>query len=290
MSKTKIEWADKVWNPVTGCTPISEGCEHCYAKRMAKRLRGRCGYPEDDPFRVTWHEDRLDEPKGWKKPQRIFVCSMGDLFHESINFQKISRIVEIMEMCPQYTFMLLTKRPEKLNKFILAYFGKIFTPKGIAEILCNIWFGVTCENQARADERIPILLQIPAAKRFISIEPMLGPVDLTALCYGTHDVLSGREFESLSSMEDDLPKLDWVILGGETGPGARPMHPDWVRSIRDQCGTSGVPLFFKTWGDYRPDKISVIQESIWRDAGWINNAKGGHILDGKEYREFPSNV
>ena len=176
MADTKIEWADKVWNPVTGCTPISEGCEHCYAERMAKRLAGRFGYPEDEPFRVTYHEDKLTEPSSWKSPKRVFVCSMADLFHEDVSFDYLYRVFSVMGECPQHTFMILTKRPERMKAF--------FDGHQILDYIPYVWLGVTCENQARADERIPILLQIPAAVRFVSLEPMLGPVDLGAYLPG----------------------------------------------------------------------------------------------------------
>ncbi|GAG05438.1 unnamed protein product, partial [marine sediment metagenome] len=171
---TKIEWASESWNPITGCTPISEGCANCYAKKMAQRLKGRFGYPEDEPFRVTFHPDKLDQPLKWRKPRHIFVVSMGDLFHPGILWSDNQEIWEIMAKCPQHTFMILTKRVERMRIFLTEDLNyKLPLP------LPNVYLGVTAENQQRADERIPILLQIPAAKRFVSIEPMLGPVDLT---------------------------------------------------------------------------------------------------------------
>lgn len=183
MAETKIEWADVVWNPITGCTPISEGCQNCYARRIAYRLKGRFGYPENDPFRVTFHGERLEEPLKWKKSRRIFVCSMGDLFHENIPFEWINDIFGIIMMVPQHVFMLLTKRPERALEYhqyseyeFTDGSGKLETSNW--EWPVNIWLGVTAENQKRADERIPVLLQIPASERFVSIEPMLGPIDL----------------------------------------------------------------------------------------------------------------
>lgn len=172
---TKIEWAQETWNPITGCTPVSEGCQHCYARRMATRLRGRCGYPADDPFRVTFHPDRLGQPLKWKKPRMIFVCSMGDLFHDlpppEGSWPIVDRILRVCNDCPQHIFLLLTKRIEHAWYYFRSpvYNGNYSRSELLGK---NIWLGVTAENQQRADERIPILLQIPAAVRFVSVEPM----------------------------------------------------------------------------------------------------------------------
>ena len=186
MAQTKIEWADAVWNPVTGCTPISEGCQNCYAERMATRLKGRYGYPEDEPFKVTLHPEKLKEPLKWKKPRRVFVCSMGDLFHEQVPDGYIAKVWEVMSNASQHTFLVLTKRPQRMEDFLarLGWYthdrevnpAEAVLDEGGKYTLKNVWLGVTAENQQRADERIPILLQIPAALRFVSIEPMLGPV------------------------------------------------------------------------------------------------------------------
>lgn len=187
MSDTKIEWADKVWNPVTGCTPISEGCANCYAARMAKRLAGRYGYPKDEPFSVTSHPNKLDEPYHWLLPQKVFVCSMGDLFHENVGLSDLWQIHSKMRLygrpdgMRKHTFMILTKRPQRMAEFYRRYPSYGFPDNP------NLWIGVTAENQRTADERIPILLQIPAAKRFVSVEPMLGPVDLTKYFGGSLD-------------------------------------------------------------------------------------------------------
>lgn len=258
--KTKIEWATHTWNPVTGCTPISEGCEHCYAARMAKRLAGRCGYPQDDPFRPgTFHANRLNDPLKIKKSSMIFVCSMGDLFHESVDVDVIFKILEVIDKASHHTYVLLTKRPETMRSFFE------ITGDWDSSEWPNVWLGVTAENQARADERIPILLSIQAAVRFVSVEPMLGPVDLT------HDLDGFRCDENYGE------RLDWVICGGETGPGARPMHPDWARSLRDQCKAEGIPFFFKSMGDW------------WRNThGYARCDKiQSRYLDGVEYGEYP---
>jgi len=195
MSTTKIEWATKSWNPVTGCSPISEGCANCYAKRMSARLSGRYGYPKDEPFRVTFHPDKLDEPTHWRKPQKVFVCSMGDLFHEDVTDEALLQIFNIMREANRHTYMLLTKRPARMKDFCSRLrfdhngYGKVFLTKATDDCINNsslplmpllrwVWLGVTAENQRTADERIPILLQIPAAVRFVSCEPMLSRIDL----------------------------------------------------------------------------------------------------------------
>ena len=247
---TKIEWAEEVWNPITGCSPISEGCQNCYAKRMATRLKGRFGYPKDEPFSVTFHQDKLDQPLKWKKPRMIFVCSMGDLFHKNVLIEHMVSILRTAIKTPQHKFLILTKRPSSMEFFFNFVVGQGVIPS----IPPWIWLGISAENQQRADERIPILLQIPAAKRFVSIEPMLGPVDLRRIKN------KGDEIDCLSGYVDEndgdgcfrrqYEKLDWVILGGESGPGARPVHPDWVRFARDQCQAARAPFFFKQWGEW----------------------------------------
>ena len=263
VNTTPISWTEKTWNPISGCTPISEGCANCYAKRMAQRLRGRCGYPEDDPFRVTFHPDRLEQPLKLKKPSRIFVCSMGDLFHDDVDCSIVD-IFDVMSATPQHTYMLLTKRPERMRSLF-----RLNGPLLGSEPLPNVWLGVTAENQARADERIPILLQIPAAVRFVSVEPMLGPVDIYRwlrchICSnnGSYYNPNSDEVEECPICSSEDPSLlDWVICGGETGPGARPMHPDWVRLLRDQCQAAGVPFLFKQWGARTTGRI--LDGEIW---------------------------
>lgn len=342
---TKIEWAEEVWNPITGCTPVSEGCRNCYAKRMATRLRGRFGYPEDDPFRVTLHPDKLELPLRWEKPRRIFVCSMGDLFHEDVPEEWLDRIFATIRECLshkwdgetwhpviEHTFLILTKRPERMKKFVMKwlrqekhhadYFKDLpFIPMRsspaakLADIdaggfMPHVWLGVTAENQETADKRIPILLQIPAAVRFVSVEPMLGPVDLNlgpkppcshTGCYNhvTHVC------EGCGRKQGKLP-IDWIICGGESGPGARPVHPDWVRSLRDQCVNANIPFFFKQWGEYLPFSIDYpgitgngvkIDGKIFKDMIKSDNdknvyvkvgkKKSGRLLDGKEWNEYP---
>ena len=233
---TKIEWATTTWNPITGCTKISEGCQNCYAERMSKRLAGRYGYPKDDPFKVIFHHDKRDQPWKWKKQKRVFVCSMGDLFHDDVDpGYQYDIFKTAFDLRFRHTFVFLTKRPDNMLRFMSnpdmnGYCsGKPFLwHNGL--LPASFWLGVTAENQKRADERIPILLQIPAAVRFVSVEPMLGPVDLDKTCGPYHCWREG---------------LDWVICGGESGPRARPMYPEWARSLKDQCSNIGIPFFMK---------------------------------------------
>lgn len=234
MGKSKIEWTDMVWNPVTGCTKVSEGCQNCYAERMAMRFTGH--------FNVTCHPDRLDQPLHWKKPRRIFVCSMGDLFHEDVPDDFIGEVISKMspygrKHCAygHHTYMILTKRPERMAKF--------FQKKPYGETLFSghVWLGVTAENQKQADKRIPILLQIPAAKRFVSMEPLLGPVDIHHHLTGIRAGLG----PGLGVTEYDASYLDWVIAGAESGPKRRSCKLKWIEDIKDQCYDPGTPLFIK---------------------------------------------
>lgn len=266
MNKTAISWAKYTWNPVTGCTPVSDGCRNCYAKTMAEtRLRGRCGYPADEPFRVTMHPGRLDEPSKMKKPRRIFVCSMGDLFYEKVTDADIDAVMCRIAWATWHTFLVLTKRTERMQDF----FSRHCYENG-GDPLSHLWLGVSVEDQATADERIPLLLDTPAAVRFVSYEPALGPVDFTPYLKN----LTGWNIRA----------LDWLIMGGESGPVARPMDPEWARDTRDQCQAADVPFFFKQWGS------SVIFDRMreYKDAGYdFDDHKGGHILDGRVWDEYP---
>lgn len=242
---TKIEWTDKVWNPITGCTPISEGCEHCYAKRRATRMAGMFGYPKENPFAITFHHERLERPLRWKKPCRIFVNSMGDLFHENVNVEWIIEMLEVVRECRQHDFQVLTKRPGQMMSVFDDIDRRYLSYRGVNSRSCvmnNLWTGVTVES-AKHRDRIDTLRRRPASVRFISFEPLLDDVG-----------------------ELDLTGIHWVIVGGETGPGARPMNSDWARSIRDQCRAANVPFFFKKTG----------------------TALGNQgYLDNQYYREFP---
>lgn len=274
MNRTNIEYLDYTWNVTSGCSPISPGCHNCYARRIAtNRLRGRCGYDQDDPFKPTFHPERLTEPLKVRKPSRIGVSFMGDLFHERIAARDIAEVFDVMacatldcaknhreheEECwtgEPHTFLILTKRPERMRRFFeeelpheMEYWPgdrPLSIAMEVSWPLPNVWLGVTAENQAMADLRIPILLSIPAARRWVSIEPCLEYINLRRI--KIKPVPPGEPFAF----------LDWVALGGETGPGARLMNPEWARSVRDQCTEAGVPYFFKQmgrfWGATPPD-------------------------------------
>ena len=286
----KIEWLNRpgtvgeTWSPVTGCTPISEGCAHCWARRMAKRLAGRFGYPADDPFAVTLHPDKLYVPYHWQKPRTVFVCSMGDLFHEVVPGRYIERVFDVTAQTPRHTYLILTRRPDRAFEWCCNT-GRMPRP--------NIWLGVTAENQEQADRRIPVLLQIPAAVHFVSIEPMLGPVALHPYIMHQRDRAPGE----VGPISDYGPALSWVIVGGESGPGARPLHPRWARDVRYQCIDAGVPFFFKQWGKWLPiarassnwttdqlHKYQVFDDTVYAKVG---KARAGHLLDGQEWHQWP---
>lgn len=264
MADTSIDWADKVWNPVTGCTKVSEGCRNCYAERMAKRWQraGLRGY--EDGFAVTCHPERLNYPRTWRKPQRIFVNSMGDLFHESVPLSFLTEVMQAMDRAKHHTFLVLTKRPEAMRDYL-----RTVAALGGGEPPPHIWWGVSVENQRSADERIPLLLQTPAAVRFVSVEPMLGPVNIFNSVGGV--------FGSLKH-PPALGNLHWVICGGETGPDARPLHSAWVRSLRDQCQLAAVPFFFKSWGEWRDDGTGMLR---------VGKKGAGRLLDEMEWLEAP---
>jgi protein gp37 len=234
VNTTKIEWTESTWNPVTGCNKISPGCKNCYAERMAKRLKVMGSYRYINEFNLTLHEDVIDEPLSWKKPKTIFVNSMSDLFHEKIPMEFIQKVFNVMVKAEWHTFQILTKRSERLAEL------SKFLPWSK-----NIWMGVSVENQEYT-YRINNLQKVPSAVRFLSVEPLIGKI--TKL---------------------DLRGIDWIIVGGESGPKARYMDPEWVRIIRDKCNEQNVPFFFKQWGG-------------------VNKKKTGRILDRKTWNEMPS--
>jgi len=299
--KTKIEWTDATWNPVTGCTKVSAGCKFCYAERDFHRP-----YPGRAFTDVRTHPNRLLQPLRWRRQRRIFVDSMGDLFHEDVRVPFIDQCFAVMALASRHTFQVLTKRPERMrNYFDLSYVtdfplepigsqvriaysaGKIhemFLSKGkdlplgysLNQPYQNVWLGVSVEDQQTADERIPLLLQTKAAVRFVSYEPALGPVDFNNIELLKEFDLSrtvSAHVDALTEHDDEHffnqhAKLDWVIAGGESGRNARPSHPDWFRAVRDQCQAAGVPFFFKQWGEWNPTKNSnVVRPS---DAGKLS--------------------
>lgn len=233
---SKIEWTDSSWNPVTGCTRISSGCQNCYAQRMAKRLKAMGNPRYTNGFKVTLHWDLINAPYEWKKPRRIFVNSMSDLFHEDVPVEFIKRVFDTMNNTPWHTYQVLTKRSERLLKLAPLL---NWTP--------NIWQGVSIENQ-EVVHRLEHLREVPAHVTFLSLEPLLGPLS-----------------------ELRLDKIHWVIVGGESGPRARPIKPEWVRELRDNCIENDVPFFFKQWGGTRKH---------------LN----GRLLDGQTWDQYPDEI
>lgn len=228
---TKIEWADETWNPVTGCTPVSAGCKNCYAKRMARRLAGRHGYPEaPNHFNVTLRHDRILQPPKWRKPRRIFVCSMSDLFHKDVPDEFIFDVLTVVADCPQHTFLVLTKRPKRM-----AHMWR----RAEVDAYPNLWLGVSAETQATADERIPQLLAMPAALHYLSLEPLLEEVRV-------HEWLgSVRRYTKDKGASWSERQIGWCIAGAETGPGARYMNRDWARRALADCRAARIPFFMK---------------------------------------------
>ncbi|PCI47175.1 MAG: hypothetical protein COB49_07505 [Alphaproteobacteria bacterium] len=377
-AKTKIEWTQETWNPIAGCSVISSGCDNCYAMQMAYRLEamGLDKYQgttrKNASGRTLWtgeikfDEKALMKPLSWKDPRRIFVNSMSDLFHEDVQNEWIDQIFSVMALCPQHTFQILTKRPERMRDYIMSrdnvihqkysnvrgsytigFLTKYLTtdptlnnPKyrklhdnghiwqvwqetlsnPAAERLYarwplpNVWLGVSVEDQKTAEERIPFLLDTPAAVRWISAEPLLGMIDLTRIWA---KMPSGGKCLCNTLRRNCDDNLDWVVVGGESGPNARPMHPEGPRSLRDQCKGTNVPFFFKQWGEwlsvYDRDKDDPgwrrIPESKDNNTRFINLEGGhgfhgqkvhfiakvgkkaaGHLLDGEVIQQYPGDV
>lgn len=290
--QSAIEWTDATWNPVTGCDRVSPGCAHCYALTLAKRLKGmgnpryqRDGDPKSSGpgFGVTLHPDVLEKPLRWKKPRRVFVNSMSDLFHEEISFQYIAEVFNVMASaeCESHTFQVLTKRPERMVEFFhwLGEYAPGDCPVSVAMEVCgnpgpNIWLGVSIENR-RFVHRADLLRQTPAAVRFISAEPLLGPL-VAQRRSATDGVWHTWEWnDGYTGPDLDLTGIDWLIVGGESGPGHRPIDPTWVRrlrmrarNVRGHADRRPTAFFFKQWGGAR-------------------SKSNGRELDGREWSEFP---
>jgi protein gp37 len=239
---SSIEWTEATWNPVTGCTQVSPGCAHCYAKTFAERFRGVPGHPYEFGFDLQLRPNRLEQPLLWKKPRLIFVNSMSDLFHEDVPFEYIARVFGVMGQAHWHTFQVLTKRSERLATAA----PELIWPD-------NVWMGVSVENQ-RWTNRVDDLRKVPAFIRFLSCEPLLGPLKL------------------------NLEGIHWVIVGGESGHQARRMNPEWAASVRDQCLEAGVPFFFKQWGAYD-------EEGVRR-----GKRKAGRVLDERLWSHIPRPV
>lgn len=375
---TGIEWTDETWNPVTGCSKVSQGCKNCYAERIwpkveaAERMREHLEWqkaPKRAFTDVRVHPLRLDAPMHWAKPRRIFVNSMSDLFHEDVPFEFIGSVFAVMSVTTRHTYQVLTKRPQRMLDFFkwdrtrTDDDGKTYEiredsfecgdrmhehwPKSIAwdpqhnpkrggYDNCgpgwpyeNVWLGVSVEDQETADERIPLLLQTPAAVRFLSCEPLLGPMDIAQYLRcsmgckpGTTHVGGAGGYTAYCGTK----VIDWVIAGGESGPKARPSHPDWFRSLRDQCAAADAPFFFKQWGEFAPtdpradghhyvngwaspiahtdfaarQRSYSSEKSPGMSKGWhrlesegfafmhrVGKKAAGRLLDGREHMEYP---
>lgn len=317
--QTGIVWTDETWNPVTGCTKVSQGCKHCYAERDWSRLQHLPAYKGRAFTDVVCHPERLDQPLRWAKPRRIFVNSMGDLFHPDVPDEFIDKVFAVMALAPRHVFQVLTKRPERMRDCMARIgmsakildaaartMGYTFEHDGkclASWPLPNVWLGVSVEDQAAADERIPLLLQTPAAVRWISAEPLLGPVDLDRLAIDSCDddytisAISGRRIARYGT-KPGAPRLDWVVVGGESGPKARPMHPDWVRSLRDQCAAAVVPFLFKQWGEWAPNclcfRIDACKTTQRPEPGKpgcmfrCGKRAAGRLLDGVQHDGYPA--
>lgn len=247
---SKIEWTEASWNPVTGCTKVSAGCDHCYAETFAERWRGIPGHHFENGFDVTLRPERLEQPLHWKRPRRIFVNSMSDLFHEAVPTAHIAAVFDVMRQTPQHTYQILTKRHARMRSLARsAAFGE-----GCP--LPNVWLGVSVEDQHWADIRIPALLQTPAAVRFISAEPLLGPVGLRPGEW-IPPIGGGPRVNLATPWETPGPSLDWVIVGGESGPGARRMTEGWARFLVGQCQDTGTAIFVKQLGSVLGRKLGA---------------------------------
>lgn len=274
-ARTGIEWTDATWNPVTGCTKVSPGCDHCYAETIAHRFAGTKAYPFG--FAVTLQPERLGQPFRWRKPRRIFVNSMSDLFHDDIPDDYIAQVFSVMAQTQRHTYQILTKRPARMRSLLSRpefIWPRVWGPisPDMPDIayrtwpLPNVWLGVSTENQQWADIRIPTLLDTPAAVRFISAEPLLGPISLIRWLNGGFGNVS--------------PDLHWVIVGGESGAGARMMSPDWARDLRDECVAADVPLLFKQWGAWGPINDKDTMQRLGKHAA-------GRELDGHTWDQYP---
>ncbi len=362
---TPIEWTDATWNPITGCAIVSPGCTNCYAMKLAgtrlKHHESRAGLTRDSKAGPVWtgevrfNGDWLYQPLLWKRPRRIFVCAHGDLFAEGVPDDWIDQVFAVMSQARQHTFQVLTKRPERMREYLTRWMLNHHLMKAVLQLaeppapapgyfphlpLPNVWLGVSVEDQKRAEERIPILLDTPAAVRWISAEPLLGPLDLgrwTATAEVTckachqsfwlHDANPCKHEDGggwtlacphcggcrckpawteadARAMDMEPPSdwidrkvgrftkvhptirltslIDWVVVGGESGPGARPMQPEWAESLRDQCASAGVPFLFKQWGSHKPTSDCNGRYMIP-----ATKKEAGRLLDGIEHNGFP---
>lgn len=351
---TGIEWTDATWNPITGCSVVSPGCKNCYAMKLAGgRLQNhwsRQGLTDATKVGPVWNgivqfnHNWIDQPLRWRKPRMIFVCAHGDLFHEAVPEEWIDNVFAVMALAPWHTFQVLTKRAQRMRDYLShdTTRGRIFGQIGevcrssklgaeafsaAADRLSNfwpfsnVWLGVSVENQTLANERVPLLLDTPAAVRWISAEPLLGPVDLVnvreysglpilnalrgTVTYGDYLARSPKEssFNTRTQITPpEMPGIDWLVVGGESGPGARPMHPDWARSLIEQCNTYDVPVLFKQWGAWLPvdsghpklrgPGFGEFDHCKVNDPGnathiHVGKKAAGRVIDGRTWGQYP---
>lgn len=345
MGKSKIEWTEKTWNPVLGCSKVSEGCRNCYAMSMSARIANAArdredptaiqqGYmkvvkqDENGKYLPKWTNDiaiipeRLEDPLNWQKPSMVFVNSMSDLFHPDVPYWFIDQVFTTMALADIHIFQVLTKRPERMADYLSGFQSRIPMNESVEWPLPNVWLGTSVENQEAADKRIPYLLECPSAVRFLSCEPLLGPVDLFnvrvpayGFQYHSLNVLDGvaRSRSEIGEMRtESFGKVDWIIAGGESGLNARPMHPDWAKSLRDQCQEAGTAFFFKQWGAWMvttngsspEDEFTVVgrdgemtsPDDYFKNPGAyqgeacmvkVGKKTTGRQLDGQEYNQMP---
>lgn len=312
MSKTSIEWTEHTWNPIVGCSIVSPGCTNCYAMKMAARIEAMGGQQRYDGTTrkvngsAVWTgklaqapDSTLLQPLKRHAPTTYFVNSMGDLFHEDCSDEWIDRVFAVMALSPQHTFQVLTKRAKRMRDYLTrerineatwnaadilacelelsAYHpSSDYLMRGMAAApwpLSNVWLGISAERQQEADQRIPLLLQTPAVVRFISAEPLLGPVDIDC------PDIDWMKFPEGNGIQGDKLKIDWVIVGGESGHGARPMNPQWARDLRDQCKNASIPYFFKQWGSHVPETRGRYRK--------LRKSVAGRLLDGVEHNAMP---
>lgn len=331
--KSAIEWTQATWNCLRGCTRVSEGCRFCYAMLIAARFSkpGQAyeglAYFDNDGHphwtgRVRLVEELLDQPLRWKRPRRIFVNSMSDLFHGSISDEDIWRVLWVMRKAHWHTFQVLTKRPDRMLE-LLRGTNNWGANIRLKQAWNNVWLGVSVEDQKTADERIPLLLETPAAVRWISAEPLLGNIDLsqwlaTPVVCVTNKAISPDTAQAIKQLAQAAARrqgwatLNWVVAGGESGNHARPMHPAWAQSLRDQCAAAGVPFFFKQWGEFRectPEEVETCQYTVaiegHKECGYycemelghidhnhaflrrVGKKEAGRLLDGRTWDEYP---
>lgn len=302
MESSKIEWTDHTFNPWWGCMKVSTGCKNCYAEKLDNRWKG--GHWGPGSARKSMSDEYWRQPLKWNnaaatagQPAKVFCASMADVFEgHPDTLPHLRRLFRLIEQTPHLIWQLLTKRPENIMDLIPGYW---LTHNGMPD---NLWIGTSVENQEAADQRIPHLLKVPAKVRFLSCEPLLGPIVLRRKAEGSSEIVQMALMGHLDEYTRPVERgIDWVIAGGESGPGARPMHPDWVRSIRDQCTAAGVPFFFKQWGEYLPycqsdintqGKIKEFKSpnNPWKMNKYFKTGKklAGRLLDGKEWDQFPT--